>query len=233
MKISKVVIGLLVGIFCFSYPAQARFLQTDPVGYQDDVDLYTYVGNDPTDKTDPSGKQPPLTVEGAEVLESGPQGTPEQLDAAGTALQAIGAVPELASPELELGGIALHGLADSARASAQIRLNAQQGRQRELRVREELRSENPGASVQDQQYLRDANGRIVKDPVTGIARRVDHAVIQEGRARTFETTGPNVNKDRQLGREERIRDSGGTFVRDRDTGHLCEVGGVSKVERCP
>lgn len=55
MKISKVVIGLLVGIFCFSYPAQARFLQTDPVGYQDDVDLYTYVGNDPTDKTDPTG----------------------------------------------------------------------------------------------------------------------------------------------------------------------------------
>ncbi len=37
-------------------PAQARFVQTDPVGYQDDNDPYTYVGNDPTDKTDPSGK---------------------------------------------------------------------------------------------------------------------------------------------------------------------------------
>ena len=37
-------------------PAQARFLQVDPVGYKDDVDLYTYVHNDPTDRVDPSGQ---------------------------------------------------------------------------------------------------------------------------------------------------------------------------------
>jgi hypothetical protein len=36
-------------------PAEARFVQTDPAGYQDDNDPYTYVGNDPTDKVDPSG----------------------------------------------------------------------------------------------------------------------------------------------------------------------------------
>jgi len=35
--------------------AQARFLQTDPVGYASDPNLYTYVGNDPSDRTDPSG----------------------------------------------------------------------------------------------------------------------------------------------------------------------------------
>ena len=39
-------------------PACGRFMQTDPVGYKDDIDLYTYVGNDPTDRTDPSGKCP-------------------------------------------------------------------------------------------------------------------------------------------------------------------------------
>ncbi len=32
-----------------------RFLQTDPVGYSEDLDLYTYVGNDPNDHEDPTG----------------------------------------------------------------------------------------------------------------------------------------------------------------------------------
>ena len=32
-----------------------RFLQTDPVGYKDDFNRYTYVGNDPTNESDPSG----------------------------------------------------------------------------------------------------------------------------------------------------------------------------------
>jgi len=35
--------------------ALGRFLQTDPVGYSVDLNLYAYVGNDPTDKTDPQG----------------------------------------------------------------------------------------------------------------------------------------------------------------------------------
>lgn len=37
-------------------PTLGRFMQTDPVGYKSDLDLYTYVGDDPTDKTDPTGK---------------------------------------------------------------------------------------------------------------------------------------------------------------------------------
>jgi RHS repeat-associated protein len=36
-------------------PQLGRFLQTDPVGYGDDLNVYTYVGDDPLDHNDPTG----------------------------------------------------------------------------------------------------------------------------------------------------------------------------------
>lgn len=80
-------------------------------------------------------------------------------------------------------------------------------------------------------YLRDADGKIVSDQF-GIARRVDFVVKgKDGKGTAVEVMSKTADKRLQIAKERDIRNSGGVYVRDPNTGKLVEVVSVSRVMR--
>jgi hypothetical protein len=123
----------------------------------------------------------------------------------------------------------------AARRAATVQQSAKDGARRHKEVADDLVKENPGKVVQSERTLRDAKGNIVQDPVTKQARRVDQVVIDREKktAKSYETTGDGVDKRAMLEREQRTREAGGTYIRDKETREYIPVEGVSEVRRKP
>jgi hypothetical protein len=118
---------------------------------------------------------------------------------------------------------------------AGVRANQLAGASREALVRGQLAARNPGATIQNEVYLRTANGRRALDPLTGKARRLDSVVIRDGAViDSVEVTSTTANKAAQIAKEMRIRNAGGIFVRDRITGALIDLSRIpTRVVRMP
>ena len=104
--------------------------------------------------------------------------------------------------------------------------NKMDGLEREKEVAEELQKKYPpaeGYEIIPEAYLRDKDGNIVRDPETGEARRVDFVVVKDGKVvDSVEVTSKTADKTEQSAKENRIRETGGNYVRD-SAGNLVEM----------
>ena len=98
--------------------------------------------------------------------------------------------------------------------------NKEEGLRREAEVEEELEKKYPeseGYEIVSEAYLRDSEGKIVRDPETGEARRIDFVVVKDGQVvDSIEVTSETADKTDQTAKEERIRDAGGNYIRTSD-----------------
>jgi hypothetical protein len=114
--------------------------------------------------------------------------------------------------------------------------NKQEGLRRENEVYGELKGKYPpekGFTIESEAYLRDEDGKIARDPVTGEGRRIDFIVTKNNTiVDSIEVTSKTAFKDEQTAKEERIRDNGGNFIRDNNY-NLLEVpkGLHTRIER--
>ncbi|MBK6520312.1 MAG: hypothetical protein IPG04_40860 [Polyangiaceae bacterium] len=105
--------------------------------------------------------------------------------------------------------------------------NKAAGAQRGKFAKAELQQTFPEANVQSEVYLRTKDAKIAKDPLTDTGRRIDLAVIEDQSVLDLiEVTSLTAPKAPQIAKERRIREAGGVYIRDRETGQLLTVSEV-------
>lgn len=112
----------------------------------------------------------------------------------------------------------------------QIEINRINGAARQEAVGAELLRDYPveqGYNVESESYLRNQDGSIARDSSiqegNGLegTRRLDFVVIKDGQViKSVEVTSESAPKVLQSEKEDRIREAGGNYVRDRSTGEL-------------
>ena len=149
-----------------------------------------------------------------------PASTAKGLKIAGDTLGTVRPALRMSDGFLDAG--MLDEIEDVSRAAgraadpAKVRINQFEGVRRETETLADLRVQYPNARIQSQVYLRTADGKWARDPLTGEARRLDFVVIENGRVLdVVETTSIGARKTEQFRKEQRIRAEGGTFIRDR------------------
>jgi hypothetical protein len=99
--------------------------------------------------------------------------------------------------------------------------NKEDGDRRQREVGEELKEKYPeseGYQVLPERELCDENGNSVRDPETGQKRRIDYVVLdKDGNVvDCVEVTSKTADKTKQIEKENRIKENGGNYVRDKD-----------------
>lgn len=120
---------------------------------------------------------------------------------------------------------------DYVQRRQQLDQNRADGTRRQEQYRQEMADIHGEENVLTERFLRDANGDVVRDPVTGEGRRLDCVVVNGQCGYAAEVTSPTADKGAQIAKEENIRDAGGVYVQNPRTGELVEVENTSEVIR--
>jgi RHS repeat-associated protein len=179
-------------------PGLGRFLQTDPVGYQDDLNWYVYVGNNPVNFTDPTGlgsvKTGGLSSAQAFAYTPGTVGAGSQV-AMGPLLPLLGLgliANEIANSDVPMiGGAIGKGVATAGEAAAAPILK--QVSPKNL-IPIQTRAEMTGSQIKRLEKDMRANGFDQTKPVDVVRRPDGRLEIQDGHHRVEAAKGAKIDQ---------------------------------------